>query len=141
MKRHWLAEKLEWIEERTKPIFVVAVLLLYAFSLVQLVQEINLSTDFNRFLVEALANLSIPFGVILLHELLELVTSISHSNLRSAQRQFEIVVLVIVRSFFKNFAKVNTVVEAGLFAEPVQEAVVKVLAIIVMTALIIYFKR
>jgi hypothetical protein len=77
----------------------------------------------------------------LLQELLELVVSISHSTLRSAQRQFEIVVLVIVRSFFKNFAKVNVKVETGAFDIPVQESVIKVLAIIAMVGLIIVFKR
>jgi len=141
MKLNWLAEKLEWIEEKSKPLFVVMALLLYGYSLVQLMLEIDLGTDLSRFLVEALANLSIPFTVILLHGLLELIASISHSNLRSAQRQFEIVLLVVVRSFFVDFAEVNTVVGESLFAEPVQKAVVKVLAIVMMTALIIYFKR
>jgi hypothetical protein len=138
---HAIAERLEWLEGRTKPLFVGVALLLYGLSLVELLGEINLTTDLNAFLVEALANLSIPFGVILLQELLELVTSISHSTLISARRQFEIVVLVIVRSFFKNFAKVNIKVETGVFAEAVQESIVKVLAIVVMTALIIYFRR
>jgi hypothetical protein len=136
-----LPEKLEWLEVKTKPLFVGMALLLYAISLIDLMTRTNPSTNPEKFLVDALANLSIPFGVILLQELLELVANISHSTLKSARRQFEIVVLVIVRSFFKNFAKVNEKVESGIFGEPIQEAVVKVIAIVIIVALIMYFKH
>jgi hypothetical protein len=136
-----LEEKLEWLEEKTKPLFVGMALLLYALSLVRLMGEIDPATNLEAFLVGALSNLSIPFGIILLQELLELVANISYSTLRSARRQFEIAMLVIIRSFFKNFAKVNAKVESGVFGEPVQEAVIKVIAIVVIVALIMTFKR
>lgn len=136
-----LAESLEWLETKTRPLFVFVALFLYFVSIVQLLQTTNPFNDLNPFLVQALTNLSIPFGIILLQEMLDLVSSISKNTLISARNQFEIVVLVVIRSFFKNFAKVNEKVEAGLFAEPVQEAVVKVLVIIVMVALIIFFRH
>jgi hypothetical protein len=135
------AEILEWIEEKTRPLFIIVALLLYVVSLLQLATEVSIVTQLDEFLVQALINLSIPFGIILLQEMLELVSSISHSNLKSASRQFEIVVLVIVRSFFKNFAKLNAEVDGGSFGTPVQEALVKVLAIMVMIALILLFNR
>ncbi len=137
----YVATGLEWIEEKSKILFVTAALGLYAWSLVQLASEIDLLTDVNTFLVQALANLSIPFSVILMQELLELVANISHSTLQSARRQFEIVVLVLVRSFFKSFDKLNSEVEAASLGSPVFQAGLKVAAIVVMTGLIIYFVR
>ena len=136
-----LTEFLEWLEERTKPLFVGVALLLYAISLVQLAGEINPAQELEEFLVQALINLSIPFGVILLQEMFELLTSISRSSLISARRQFEIVVLVIVRSFFKSFSKVNEKVADGIFGDPIQEAIVKVFAIMIMVGLILYFRH
>lgn len=141
MTLHWLAEGLEWLEHKTKPLFVGAALLAYAISLVVLATQINPATHLEEYLVGALGNLAIPFGIILLQEMLELITSISDSTLISAQRQFEIVVLVLVRSFFKKFDKVNEMVVAGEFGSYVREATVKVVAIIVIVALILYFRN
>ncbi len=87
-----VSEWIEWLEHKTKPLFVGVALILYAISLVELASEISPITQLDEYLVGALANLSIPFGVILLQELLELVANISESNLLSARRQFEIVV-------------------------------------------------
>lgn len=134
-----VAEGVEWVEEKSKILFVAVALGLYAWSLVELSTEVDILTDVNLFLVRALANLSIPFSVILLQELLELVANISHSTLQSARRQFEIVVLVVVRSFFKSFDKLNTYVDDGSLGAPVYQAGLKVLAILAMTGLIIYF--
>ncbi|HSH01549.1 MAG TPA: hypothetical protein VLL52_03450 [Anaerolineae bacterium] len=138
---HWLSEQLEWIEEESKPFFLMVALGWYFFSLYQLMFEVNPVQDLNGFLVGALSNLSIPFGVILMQEVLELIASISHSTLLSARRQFEIVILVLIRSFFKSFAKVNEYVSLGEFSPVVQASVIKVLAIIVMTALLIIFRK
>lgn len=140
MNIHMISETLEWLEEHSKPLFVIAALLLYAMSIVQLANEVSPITELNEFLIQSLANLSIPFGIILLQELLELVANISESNLLSARRQFEIVLLVIIRSFFKKFAKVNAAVDSGFFNEYVQEAVVKVLAIVALMLLIHFFR-
>lgn len=136
-----LAEGLEWIEHKTKPLFVGAALLAYAISLVVLATKINPATHLEEYLVGALGNLAIPFGIILLQEMLELITSISESTLISAQRQFEIVVLVLVRSFFKKFDKVNEMVIAGEFGSYVREATIKVFAIVIIVALILYFRN
>ena len=76
MDLHIFSEWIEWIEEKTKPLFVAAALLLYGWSLIQLGQEVSPITELEEFLVQALANLSIPFGVILLQELVELVANI-----------------------------------------------------------------
>jgi len=134
-----VAEKVEWLEESSKSLFVATALGLYAWSLVDLSREVDVLTDVNGFLVGALANLSIPFSVILMQELLELVANISHSTLQSARRQFEIVVLVLVRSFFKSFEKLNGYVDDGSLGSPVYEAGLKALAILLMTGLITYF--
>lgn len=133
-------EFLEKMEDFTRPLFVAAAIILYIWSIFQLVQEVNPATELELFLVRLLTNLSIPFGVILLQEMFELVISISHSTLDSARRQFEVVVLVIVRSFFKSFDKVNDKVSVGALAEPVQEALVKVIAITVIVGLILIFR-
>lgn len=140
MNTHALAHALEWLEEKTKPLFVVVALLLYGIEIGRIAQTLNPIENLDQFLIKALAGLSIPFGVILLQELLELVAAISESNLVSARRQFQIVLLVIVRSFFKSFAKVNDYVATAEFGTPVQEAVIKVLAIILMMALIHVFR-
>ncbi len=141
MNIHTLAEGLEWLEHKTKPLFVGAALLAYAVSLVVLATQINPVTHLEDYLVGALGNLAIPFGIILLQEMLELITSISDSTLVSARRQFEIVVLVLVRSFFKKFDKVNEMVIAGEFGSYVREATVKVVAIVIIVALILYFRN
>ena len=141
MNIHTLAEGLEWLEHKTKPLFVGAALISYAISLVVLAAKINPATDLEEYLVGALGNLAIPFSIILLQEMLELITSISESTLVSAQRQFEIVVLVLVRSFFKKFDKVNEMVIAGEFGSYVREATVKVIAIVIIVALILYFRN
>ena len=135
------SEAIEWLEHKTKPIFVVVALLLYAIELVRVAQDYNPVSQLDEFLVEALAALSVPFGVILLQELLELVSNMAESNLLSARRQFEIVVLVIVRSFFKNFAKVSDYVARPEFGTPVQESVVKIVAIMALMILIFFFRR
>lgn len=136
----FVAEFIEWLEHRTKPLFVIVALGLYIWSLIQLGQETNPTTEFDAFLVGALSNLSIPFGIILLQELLELVANIPESNLLSARRQFEIVILVIVRSFFKSFGKVSGYVDDGEFSSTVQESVVKIGAIIIMLLLVFTFQ-
>lgn len=132
-------DSLVFFETKTKLLFSGAALLLYFISLVQLVLEHPLTL--NAFLVDALGKLIIPFSIILLQELLELITFISGNTLKSAQQQFQIVALVLLRSFFKDFAKLNEEVALGLFDEPVQKAIVKLLAIICMTALIMWFQR
>jgi hypothetical protein len=137
----WFDEKLVKFQEKAKPFFSGAALILYIASLVSFLYKAEESVTFNTFLVEALVRLSIPFGVILLQELLELITFISDSSLRATQRQFQIVVLVLLRSFFKDFSKLNMKVTAGQFAEPVQNAVVKLVAVALMIALIICFRR
>ena len=136
-----LAKGLDWFEQKTKGIFVVVALFLYAGSLVLLARQVSPVTDIDTFLVKALGNLSIPFGVILLQELLELLTAISQSTLRSTCQQFEIVALVILRSFFKDFYKLNKAVAVGDFDEPIQTALVKVVAIVLITVLIAIFRR
>lgn len=135
------AHSLEKLEEKTKPLFVAVAILLYAGSLAFLVRKVNPLTDLDEFLVKALANLSIPFGVILLQELLELITAIPRSALGSAAQQFEIIALVILRSFFKDFYKLNKAVALGEFSEPVQLAIVKVISLVLITVLIITFNR
>jgi serine/threonine-protein kinase RsbW/sigma-B regulation protein RsbU (phosphoserine phosphatase) len=135
------AHRLDKIEEKTKSLFVAVAIVLYVGSLVLLARKVNPLTDFDGFLVKALANLSIPFGVILLQELLELLTTIPTSALRSAAQQFEIVALVILRSFFKDFYKLNKAVALGEFSEPVQIAVVKIASLVLITILIITFNR
>lgn len=132
---------LKWLEHHTKPLFVGVAIILYAISLVQLAGEINPIRELDLFLTEALGNLTIPFGVILLQEMLELVANIGESNLLSARHQFEIVVLVIVRSFFKSFSKVGDYIDRGEFGEPVQLAIVKIVAIILLMLLIYAFRR
>ncbi len=141
MTLNTIPHAIEWLEHRSKPLFVIVALGLYAWSLIQLAGEIHPVAQLDEFLVQALANLSIPFGVILLQELLELIATIPDSNLLSARRQFEIVVLVIVRSFFKKFAKVSGYVADGEFSSSVQEAVIKIIAIIVLVFLIYMFRK
>ena len=102
---HKLSEGIELLEHRSKPLFVGVALLLYVLELVSIAGSINPIAQLDAFLIEALAALAVPFGIILLQEMLELVAKISENNLLSARHQFEIVVLVIVRSFFKKFAK------------------------------------
>ena len=109
-----LSDSLDWLEHKTKSFFVVVAMLLYAGSLFLLAQKVSPLSDLDTFLVKALGNLSIPFGVILLQELLELLTAIPRSTLRSTCQQFEIVALVILRSFFKDFYKLNKAVTAGI---------------------------
>lgn len=137
----WFDEKLVKFQEKAKPFFSGAALILYIASLVLFLCKAEGPITFNTFLIEALVRLSIPFGVILLQELLELITFISDSSLRATQRQFQIVVLVLLRSFFKDFSKLNMKVTAGQFAEPVQNAVVKLVAVALMIALIVCFRR
>jgi hypothetical protein len=48
---------------------------------------------------------------------------------------------VLLRSFFKDFGELNTEVVLSLFTEPVQKAVVKLIAVALMIALIICFRR
>ncbi len=141
MNEHSLAHALEWIEEKSKPLFVAAALLLYLAAIVRIAGDINPFEHLNDFLIEALAALSIPFGVILLQELLELVAYLSDSNLVSARRQFEIVLLVIIRSFFKSFAKVNNYVGDGQLGDPVKEAIVKVIVIVLLVGMMHFFRR
>jgi len=136
-----VAAFLNYLEHRAKPWFVGAALLSYAVALVQLARKINPVTDLDEFLVKALAALVVPFGIILLQELFELLATISESTLKATRQQFEIVVLVLVRSFFKDFYKLNKAVGAGTFSEPVQKALVKVVAILVMAVLIMVFRR
>ena len=116
-------------------------LLLYITYLILLTREINPRDDFSGFMVKALVLLSVPFSVILLQELLELITIISGSTLRSTAQQFQIVVLVLVRSFFKDFGQLNSDVSEGVFGESVQKAVIKLIAIVVMTTLMIFFRQ
>ena len=141
MNIYALAEGLKWVEHKTKPIFVGAALLSYMVSLVILAGRINPATHLEEYLVGALGNLVIPFSIILLQEMLELITSISESTLVSAQRQFEIVVLVLVRSFFKEFYKLDAMVVNGTYGTYVSESTVKAVAIIVIVALILYFRN
>ncbi len=136
-----ISNGLKWLEEKTKWLFVAAAFLLYAGSLVVLAHKVSPLVDLNLFLVKALSNLSFPFGVILLQELLELLTAISRSTLHSTCQQFEIVALVILRSFFKDFYKLNDAVAQNVFSEPIQAALVKIVAIIAITVLIFIFKR
>ncbi|MEM7113513.1 MAG: hypothetical protein AAF614_13835 [Chloroflexota bacterium] len=140
MDKHAVAHSLEWLEEKTKPLFVVVALVLYAIEVGRIATTMNVLENLDEFLIAALAGLSIPFSVILMQELLELVAYISDSNLLSARRQFEIVLLVIVRSFFKSFSKVNSYVDDGVLGGPVQEAIVKVLSIIALMFLIHFFR-
>jgi hypothetical protein len=137
----WFDEKLVKFQDKAKPFFSGAALILYIASLVGFLYKAEGPITFNAFLIQALVSLSIPFGVILLQELLELITFISDSSLRATQRQFQIVVLVLLRSFFKDFSKLNIKVTAGVFAEPVQNAVVKLFAVAFMIALIVCFRR
>ena len=137
----WFDEKLVKFQDKAKPFFSGAALILYIASLVGFLYKAEGPITFNVFLIQALVSLSIPFGVILLQELLELITFISDSSLRATQRQFQIVVLVLLRSFFKDFSKLNIKVTAGVFAEPVQNAVVKLFAVAFMIALIVCFRR
>jgi anti-sigma regulatory factor (Ser/Thr protein kinase) len=136
-----LALNLEKLEEHTKSLFVVTALVLYGASLILLAREINPVTRLDEFLVKSLANLAIPFSVILLQELFALVTVIHRSPLRSAACQFEIVALVILRSFFKDFYKLNAAVAEGHFSHPVQVALVKVISLALITVLVVYFHR
>ena len=136
-----ISSGLEWLELRARRFFVVVALLLYAGSLIVLTQKVNPASDLDTFLVKALSNLSIPFGVILFQELLELLSAISRSALHSTCQQFEIVALVILRSFFKDFYKLNKAVAENILGEPVQSALVKVVAILAITFLIFIFKR
>lgn len=140
MNEHILAHALEWLEEKTKPLFVLAALVLYFVEIYKITGRMNPLDDLNQFLVEALIALTIPFSIILLQEMLELVAKISESNLLSARHQFEIVLLVIVRSFFKSFSKVNSYVADGTFSPAVQESVVKVVAIILLMLMIFAFR-
>ena len=137
----WFDEKLVKFQDKAKPFFSGAALILYIASLVGFLYKAEGPITFNVFLIQALVSLSIPFGVILLQELLELITFISDSSLIATQRQFQIVVLVLLRSFFKDFSKLNVKVTAGVFAEPVQNAVVKLFAVAFMIALIVCFRR
>ena len=136
-----VSETLEWLEHRTKPLFVIVALALYAISLYRLGVEVPPMKELDAFLVGALSNLSIPFGIILLQELLELVAKTSESNLLSARHQYEIVVLVIVRSFFKKFGSVSGYVDAGEFSSTIQEAVVKIAALILLGILVSVFRH
>lgn len=140
MNEHLLANALEWLEEKTKPLFVIAALVLYALAIFRISRDLNPVENLDEFLIEALAALSIPFGIILLQELLELITRISESNLVSARRQFEIVILVIIRSFFKSFSKVNGYVDEGILSATVIESIVKVGAIVALILLIHLFR-
>lgn len=128
------------VRRKTKPLFVAADLILYAIAIYRIAQNVKPLENLNQFLVESLIALTIPFGIILLQEMLELVAKISENNLLSARHQFEIVLLVIIRSFFKSFSKVNSYVEDRAFSEPVQEAVVRVVTIIFLMILI-HFSR
>ena len=94
-----LANVLDWVEHRTKSVFVVVALLLYAYEIGNIVARSGPIPELNEFLVLCLTALSIPFGVILLQELLELIASIAQNNLLSIRRQFEIVILVIALIF------------------------------------------
>ncbi|MEM9773613.1 MAG: hypothetical protein AAF902_03460 [Chloroflexota bacterium] len=136
-----VAEAMEWVEHKTKPIFVIVALILYVISLVRLGGDINPITELDAYLIGALSNLSIPFGIILLQELVELVSNIPESNLLSARRQFEIVILVIIRSFFKKFDKLSGYVAEGEFNSTVQEAMIKIGAIVAIMFFIWLFRR
>lgn len=140
MAEHMLATALEWLEHKSKPFFVAAALIAYAIEVYLLTTAPKPPENLNDFLIQALGALVTPFSIILLQEILELVAKISESNLLSARHQFEIVVLVIVRSFFKSFSKVNGYVQEGVFNETVQEAVVKVFAITILMVLIFLFR-
>lgn len=140
MNLHVVSEAIEWLEHKTKPLFVIVALVLYAWELVRISAEYSPTKELDSFLTSALTALSVPFGIILLQELLELIANMGESNLLSAQHQFEIVVLVIVRSFFKSFGKVSGYVSRGEFGEPVQESVVKIVAILAMIVLIFIFR-
>ena len=140
MNEHILAHGLEWLEEKSKPLFVGVALLLYALEIGRIATTSNPLADMTAFFNAALGALAVPFGIILLQEVLELIASIADNNLLSARKQFQIVLLVIVRSFFKSFGKVSSYLERGEFGVPVQEAVVKVLAIIALMFLIYFFR-
>jgi len=136
-----LARRLEKVEEKTKPVFVIVAIVFYIGCLIKLTGEINPITDFDHFLIKALAKLSVPFGIILLQEMLELLTAVPRSALQSACQQFELIALVILRSFFKDFYKLSNAIAEGEFSEPVQVAVMKVLSLVAITYLITVFNR
>jgi anti-sigma regulatory factor (Ser/Thr protein kinase) len=136
-----LVAAVKHFEHKTSHLFVYAALLSYPICLVLLLKKVDPVSDPTTFLIKALAALAVPFGIILLQELLELVASISHSTLDSTRRQFQIVILVILRSFFKDFDKLNKAVIAGEWSDSVTKAVVKVVAILVMMGLMLWFKR
>ena len=136
-----VAEAMEWLEERTKPLFVIAALLLYVVEIGRITTTLNPFENLDEFLVQALGALAVPFSVILLQELLELVAVLSDSNLVSARHQFEIVLLVIVRSFFKKFDKLNGYVDSETWNSTVQEAVIKVGAILAIMYMLMAFRR
>jgi|GEM_PF-1907637 len=136
-----IADGLEHLEERSKPLFVVAALGLYVYSLVEAAGTYPITAETEAFLIQALANLSIPFGVLLMQELLELIANISHSTLQSARRQFEIVVLVLVRGFFKSFDSLNEHVAGEVYGGYVMDSVIKVVAIVIITGLITQFVK
>jgi len=134
-------EAVEEAEEKARGPFVIVAILIYIGSLFMLARKVNPVTDLDAYLVKALAQLSIPFGIILLQEMFELVATISKSTMRSTSQQFEIVALVILRSFFKDFYKLNSVVAEGAFGEPVQRAVVKIVALNIIAVLIAVFNH
>lgn len=135
------SNRLEKAEGTTKVFFVAIAIFSYVGSLILLVRDINPLANLDEFLVKALANLSIPFSIILLQELVELIISIPRSALRSTCQQFELVALVILRSFFREFSTLNEAVADGAFSAPVQLAIVKIISLALITVLIVVFTR
>jgi anti-sigma regulatory factor (Ser/Thr protein kinase) len=126
---------------KVSPWFVYAALVSYPVALFFVAKKVNPIDDTATFLIKALGALAVPFGIILLQEMVELLASISDSTLRSTRQQFQIVILVLLRSFFKDFDKLNKSVLAGDWSDSTTKAVVKVIAILVMMGLMIWFKR
>ena len=66
MNLHVVSEGIEWLEHKTKPLFVIMALVLYAWELVRISAETPPTTELDSFLTSALTALSVPFGIILL---------------------------------------------------------------------------
>lgn len=80
------SNRLEQAEGKVKAFFISVAVISYAASLVLLARSINPLANLDEFLVKALANLAIPFGITLLQELFELVITVPKSALLSTCR-------------------------------------------------------
>ena len=52
MHEHILADTLEWLEENTKPLFVLAALILYGLEILSITTYLNPLEDLNDFLLD-----------------------------------------------------------------------------------------